>query len=60
MDNKDFLEIDQDSISLDENGKVVIQDEGLAKVIEELTLDELEQVLGAIPNLSCYGPPPEW
>lgn len=58
MKENKFTEINEDSISLDEQGKVVIQDEGLAKVIEELTLDELAQVLGAtIPsNFSCYGP----
>ena len=57
MNENKFTEINEDSIALDEQGKVIIQDEGLAKVIEELTLDELEQVLGATTvNFSCYGP----
>lgn len=56
MNDNNFTEINEEFITLDEQGKVVIQDERLAKVIEELTLDELEQVVGSRINLSCYGP----
>ncbi|MGF1488287.1 MAG: hypothetical protein ACFBSE_14470 [Prochloraceae cyanobacterium] len=57
MNSKNFSEKNTNSIAIDEYGKVVVRDEQLAKVSEELTLDELEKVSGAqntnCPNTIC-------
>jgi len=56
MNENKLTEINEDLLFLNEEEKVVIQDEELAKVSEELTLEELEQVVGS--RMAMYGPPP--
>ena len=55
MNDNNFTEINEDSIALDELKKVLDRDNNLAKVSSELTLEELEQVLGS--SAAMYGPP---
>lgn len=57
MNDNNFTEINEDSIALDELKKVLDRDNNLAKVSSELTLEELEQVLGSSGNAAMYGPP---
>jgi bacteriocin-like protein len=38
-----------DSINIDETGKVIINDPELAKMTEELSIEELEQISGGDP-----------
>lgn len=52
MNGNNFSEKTTDFITLDEHGKVVVQDDNLAKISEELTLEELEKVPGA-GNYQC-------
>ena len=61
MNGNNFSEKNTDFLTIDEHGKVVVQDDRLAKVSEELTLDELEKVSGSISvNVNkCVGSPPQ-
>ena len=53
MNGNNFPETNAEFITIDENGKVVVQDDNLAKVSEDLTLEELEKVSGASNNTNC-------
>lgn len=53
MNGKNFTETNRDFITLDEQGKVVVQDDRLAKASEQLTLEELEKISGGINVNRC-------
>lgn len=60
MSNKDsFLKqiTDESLMTIDENGKVVIQDPELVQIVNEISLEELENITGGATNYACYGIP---